>query len=611
MSAILQVDKGNLSHNYAEIATAIKYSDFIAIDTEFSGLKYYHDHFPGIFKFDSNQDAYEKMAFVADHYSLFQVGISTYKYSAEKGRYVEQNFSFLIHPAGEEPKIWNGGSVNFLAKYKFDFNKCFAKGLPIFQLNKVEDLKALLKSDDHLDDLYRHFLKSEINAKESSKMYLSKHFSKPAIDEFDSVIERASQMADKQETSLKFELLVNDTWTILSDPKNKAVNDLKEKNWISFSLKKKGNVSTVEIKRKGAGGGSEKSKEKTGESNKNSQKSTPAKSEITEDTIVKDQDEESSETKTELKVEENDETPKNDKADKSDAEFSRLKLKLLSEKAGFSLIFLEILKSKKQLIGHCCLFDWLYIFKNCFDDLPEKVEDFFAILTSSFESVWDTKYLAEVASKIDPSINPTLAKLYQYIKNTTTDKFDLVSRAEFSEDLQHDAGYDSSITGFCFIYLIYTIGISKKSLVQAAETDGNDLSIYSPIFKASEFANLVQESNKFKNVNPYRMLDLMNLEQGGENQDEVIWCMIDSSLNEGKLRCLIRDIQDHILENWSIQVHKLTVNEFYIHILDGDEKAVHDAIKSLNERFKDNVKFTDYANRDKCNLDRFWINRFK
>ena len=57
-------------------------------------------------------------------------------------------------------------------------------------------------------------------------------------------------------------------------------------------------MSTVEIKRKGAGGGSEKSKEKTGESNKNSQKSTPAKSEITEDTIVEDQDEESSETKT-------------------------------------------------------------------------------------------------------------------------------------------------------------------------------------------------------------------------------------------------------------------------------------------------------------------------
>lgn len=607
MAGVLQVNKENLAQSYEKIAEAIRNADFVSFDTEFSGLRHTDSDFPEVHKFDSNQEVYENWAFVADHYSLFQVGISTYKYSEQRGQYVEQNFSFLIHPTGEEPKLWRADTMTFLAKFKFDFNKCFAKGMPCFQLSSIPNLASILESPDYLEQLYSHFDKLDAHSKRTSKMYFSKQYSRPAIDEARAVIERARQMADKQETSIKFELAVNDTWTYLSDLKNQEIVKFKEQEKISMSLKKKGDTWTVDINRQNIGGN--KNKVATPKQADISEKSTPAKSETTQDTLA--QEEEATEIKKELKDGQEEEILEKVKDDISQGSMLNPKIQFLSEKAGFSLIFIELLRVKVPVVAHCCLYDWLYLFKNCHGNLPRSLVEFTSTLTSHFRVIWDTKYLTDLVGKIDPSIKGALGDIYKSIREATEGKFELVSRPEFSEDLLHDAGFDSSITGFSFLYLIYTLGISKKPLKEAVEGVSGPLSKDSPIFKVSEFTQFVQESNFLKLVFPHRYLNLLKPEGGCSCESEVIWCKLDTSIEDEKSRVLLEEIQDHILEEYSIQLYKITTKTFYIHLLDGDAKSVTSTLDSLNQKFKEAVTFTDHSGREKPNLDRFWMTRFK
>jgi len=46
------------------------------------------------------------------------------------------------------------------------------------------------------------------------------------------------------------------------------------------------------------------------------------------------------------------------------------------KKVGFTLIFQEILPSKKVIVGHNCFCDLLFLFQHFDSDLPESLIDF-------------------------------------------------------------------------------------------------------------------------------------------------------------------------------------------------------------------------------------------
>ena len=61
---------------------------------------------------------------------------------------------------------------------------------------------------------------------------------------------------------------------------------------------------------------------------------------------------------------------------------------------GFSLVIEEIIKSKKPLIGHNCMYDWLYTYNQFIDKLPETYLEFITEWNKHFPFTFDNKVFA-------------------------------------------------------------------------------------------------------------------------------------------------------------------------------------------------------------------------
>lgn len=85
---------------------------------------------------------------------------------------------------------------------------------------------------------------------------------------------------------------------------------------------------------------------------------------------------------------------------------------------GFALVMDALIKSKKPLIGHNCLYDWLYIYNQFVAPLPENYSDFIKDWNSKFPVTFDNKVLAYTSKLF---YKTGLGDLYE--KCTNDDKF--------------------------------------------------------------------------------------------------------------------------------------------------------------------------------------------
>ena len=68
------------------------------------------------------------------------------------------------------------------------------------------------------------------------------------------------------------------------------------------------------------------------------------------------------------------------------------------------------------MVAHCCLFDWMFIYRQCMANLPPKLSDFCSRLLRHFDRLWDTKRMAAQASHIDSKIPMKLHSMFEYFK---------------------------------------------------------------------------------------------------------------------------------------------------------------------------------------------------
>ena len=124
-------------------------------------------------------------------------------------------------------------------------------------------------------------------------------------------------------------------------------------------------------------------------------------------------------------------------------------------------------KRKKILIGHNMSLDLLFIISKFGDKLPDDYNSFKQIIKKNLECIYDTKYLFEEFKNskqnqnniVLKDIKSVLDNMYPYLKSSY-DKFvkiKLKIRDEFKEEKYHSAGYDSYITGSCFLYMKYAM----------------------------------------------------------------------------------------------------------------------------------------------------------
>ena len=128
----------------------------------------------------------------------------------------------------------------------------------------------------------------------------------------------------------------------------------------------------------------------------------------------------------------------------------------------------NIKKRKKILVGHNMSLDLLFIISKLGDKLPDEYLTFKKMIKQNLECIYDTKFLFEefkhsklnINNIIIKDIKSVLDSMYPYLKSTY-DKFVKIKikikEELFKEEKYHSAGYDSYITGACYLYMKYAM----------------------------------------------------------------------------------------------------------------------------------------------------------
>jgi len=125
----MNIVKSNFKEKLSFVLESIETSDFIAFDTEFSGL--HTDTANKTVSFDEAEERYQKLKHTVEVMNAFQIGIVTFKFDGEK--YVARPFNFYCFPSSdlleEKTMSFKPKTVEFLRKNHFDFNKMFSEGV--------------------------------------------------------------------------------------------------------------------------------------------------------------------------------------------------------------------------------------------------------------------------------------------------------------------------------------------------------------------------------------------------------------------------------------------------------------------------------------------------
>lgn len=153
----MNIDTSNFLATKAAMLDAIEQADFIAIDTELSGL-----FVPGEKRSsptDTLQQTYDRIRQSSKQFSLLQFGISCFKYDAITTGYVVRTYNVYIFPrsgrgVADRSFLFSNSGIEFLLEYKFDFNKCFRQGVSYASKKEEEDfVRAQAKKVDAGNDV--------------------------------------------------------------------------------------------------------------------------------------------------------------------------------------------------------------------------------------------------------------------------------------------------------------------------------------------------------------------------------------------------------------------------------------------------------------------------
>ncbi|KAI9102242.1 hypothetical protein K1719_023444 [Acacia pycnantha] len=139
------VTKSNFEVSLAELRHHVRASDFVAIDLEMTGIT--SAPWRESFEFDRSDVRYLKVKDSADKFAVVQVGVCPFRWDSASQLFVSYPYNFYVFPrqelAGLGPRefLCQTASIDFLAKYRFDFNACIHEG--ISYLSREQESEAI------------------------------------------------------------------------------------------------------------------------------------------------------------------------------------------------------------------------------------------------------------------------------------------------------------------------------------------------------------------------------------------------------------------------------------------------------------------------------------
>ncbi|XP_022343153.2 poly(A)-specific ribonuclease PNLDC1-like [Crassostrea virginica] len=145
----MEVDKNNFEEYLPRISESIAKAEFIAIDTEFTGLTLNDETKNSLF--DSIEERYQKLRKCSQQFTISQIGISAFL--KESDRYVAHSYNMYLFPNSFGPVdvrfMVQASSYEFQRRYDFDFNKYVYTGIPFMNEEQEEQIISYLKRKEN------------------------------------------------------------------------------------------------------------------------------------------------------------------------------------------------------------------------------------------------------------------------------------------------------------------------------------------------------------------------------------------------------------------------------------------------------------------------------
>ncbi|KAH7544533.1 hypothetical protein JRO89_XS15G0182100 [Xanthoceras sorbifolium] len=154
------VTKSNFDSALSSLSDHVRAADFVAIDLEMTGVT--SAPWRDSFEFDRFDVRYLKVKDSAEKFAVVQFGVCPFRWDPLKLSFVAHPHNFFIFPRQELPFgcpanefLCQTTSLDFLAKYQFDFNACIHEG--VSYLSREQESEAL----KHANLLYKDGLSDE------------------------------------------------------------------------------------------------------------------------------------------------------------------------------------------------------------------------------------------------------------------------------------------------------------------------------------------------------------------------------------------------------------------------------------------------------------------
>lgn len=130
----------------------------------------------------------------------------------------------------------------------------------------------------------------------------------------------------------------------------------------------------------------------------------------------------------------------------------------LDDAIGFSKVIELMSESRKPIIGHNALLDFVYLYRQFCNPLPETLAEFKTQLQDIFPTIYDTKHIARmtcIADEFDTSLGSLFEGLSLKLQQPPETLLDIGSDkyANASDGFAHEAGYDAYMTAVVFLAL--------------------------------------------------------------------------------------------------------------------------------------------------------------
>ncbi|XP_059443804.1 poly(A)-specific ribonuclease PARN isoform X3 [Corylus avellana] len=149
------VTKSNFEPALAELRQHLRAADFVAIDLEMSGVT--SAPWRESLEFDRSDVRYLKVKDSAEKFAVLQFGVCPFRWDPSTHSFVAHPHNFYVFPRQELPVdgpsyefLCQTTSIDFLARYQFDFNACIYEG--ISYLSRQQEHEALRRLNGAYED---------------------------------------------------------------------------------------------------------------------------------------------------------------------------------------------------------------------------------------------------------------------------------------------------------------------------------------------------------------------------------------------------------------------------------------------------------------------------